>query len=84
MLDYLDGFVDYIALHMYVGNQTDNYYDFLATPMIMDQRTQLVRGMIREYNKSDRPIKIAWDEYNVWYRAREDASMVGVHALEEL
>ena len=39
--------------------------------------------MIREYNKSDRPIKIAWDEYNVWYRARDDASVVGVHALEE-
>ena len=83
VLDYLDGFVDYIALHMYVGNANNNYYDFLATPMIMDQRTQLVKGMIREYNKSDRPIKIAWDEYNVWYRARDDASSVGIHALEE-
>ena len=79
----LDGYVDYIALHMYVGNQRDNYYDFLATPAVMDRRTQLVRGMLREYNKSDRKVNIAWDEYNVWYRARDDASVVGVHALEE-
>ena len=83
VVNRLDGYIDYIALHMYVGNQKDNYYDFLATPLIMDQRTQIVRGMIREYNKSDRPIKIAWDEYNVWYRARDDASVVGTHALEE-
>lgn len=83
ILNKLDGYIDYIALHMYVGNESNNYYDFLATPMIMDQRTQIVRGMLREYNKSDRKVNIAWDEYNVWYRARAGADMVGNHALEE-
>src|SRR5699024_5391942 len=29
------------------------------------------------------PIYIAWDEYNVWYRARSGGKMVGNHALEE-
>lgn len=29
------------------------------------------------------PIYIAWDEYNVWYRARGGAAAVGTNALEE-
>ena len=88
ILHELRDVVDYIALHIYVGNPDDNYYNFLATPMVLDQRTQVVKGMIaREMVIADRgdrdPIYIAWDEYNVWYRARTDASMRGTRALEE-
>ena len=78
----LKGYIDYIALHMYVGNYRDNYYDFLATPLEMDQRTQVVKGMILR-EKSRRPVYIAWDEYNVWYRARSGDDVVGNRALEE-
>ncbi len=88
ILHELRDVVDYIALHIYVGNPDDDYYNFLATPLVLDQRTQVVKGMIaREMvvaNRGDRdPIYIAWDEYNVWYRARTDASMRGTRALEE-
>ena len=78
--------IDYIALHMYVGNEHDNYYNFVSTPMVMEQRTQVVRGMINELmmkSTRQRPIYIAWDEYNVWYRARSGADVVGERALEE-
>lgn len=78
----LKGYVDYIALHMYVGNYQNNYYDFLASPLVMDERTQVVRGMILR-EKPRRPIYIAWDEYNVWYRARSGNDVVGTRALEE-
>jgi len=79
---------DYIALHIYVGNPDDNYYNFLSTPLVCEQRTKLVKGMIcEEMSKADRggrdPVYIAWDEYNVWYRARTDESMQGTRALEE-
>ncbi|HBG86979.1 MAG TPA: alpha-N-arabinofuranosidase, partial [Marinilabiliaceae bacterium] len=37
---------------------------------------------IRRDHTTD-PIYIAWDEYNVWYRARSGAHMVGETALEE-
>lgn len=79
---------DYIALHMYVGNPENNYYDFLSTPLVMEQRTNIVRGMINEaMQKADRgtrpPMYIAWDEYNVWYRARTTEAMKGTRALEE-
>lgn len=78
----LKGYIDYIGLHMYVGNEQNNYYDFLATPMVMEERTQVVKGMILR-EKSRRPIYIAWDEYNVWYRARSGDDLVGNRALEE-
>ncbi len=31
----------------------------------------------------DRPLYIAWDEYNVWYRARSGGALAGNNALEE-
>ncbi len=89
ILAELKNVVDYIALHIYVGNPDNNYYNFLSTPLVCEQRTQIVKGMIREQvakaNRDNRaPIYIAWDEYNVWYRARTDASMKGTRALEEI
>jgi len=80
--------IDYIALHIYVGNPDNNYYNFLATPLVLEQRTRVTKGIIDKYmQKAHRgnrpPIYIAWDEYNVWYRARTDESMQGNRALEE-
>jgi len=88
VLDTLRNDIDFIALHMYVGNVDDNYYDFMAMPLVMEQRTELVRGLINEMMaKAERgekdPIYIAWDEYNVWYRARRGDDARGRNALEE-
>lgn len=88
VLDELKNVVDYIALHIYVGNPDDNYYNFVSTPLVMEQRTDLVRGLINEMmaeaDRGDRdPIYIAWDEYNVWYRARTGDAVRGRLALEE-
>lgn len=88
ILHELRDVVDYIALHIYVGNVNDNYYNYLSTPLVVEDRTQIVKGMIlkeMEYaNRGDRePIYIAWDEYNVWYRARVGEEMTGTRALEE-
>ena len=81
--------IDYLALHMYVGNPDDNYYNYLSTPLVMEERTHIVKGMIQKEmqnaQRGDRdPVYIAWDEYNSWYRARTDESMMGTRALEEL
>jgi alpha-N-arabinofuranosidase len=88
ILKELRDVVDYIALHIYVGNPDNNYYNFLSTPLVCEQRTKLVKGMImEEMSKAQRgnrdPIYIAWDEYNIWYRARTDEHMQGTRALEE-
>jgi len=88
VLEELKDVVDYIAVHIYVGNPDDNYYNFMATPLVMEERTELVRGLINEMmqdaERGNRdPIYIAWDEWNVWYRARAGESMRGNRALEE-
>ena len=88
VLEELRDEIDYIALHIYVGNRRDDYYYFVSTPIVMEERTEVVKGMIaremQHANRGDRdPIYIAWDEYNVWYRARGGASMQGTNALEE-
>lgn len=88
ILHELRDVVDYLAVHIYVGNPADNYYDILATPMVLEERTKVVKGMIAremvQANRGERdPIYIAWDEYNVWYRARTGKFKVGTRALEE-
>lgn len=88
VLHELRDVVDYLALHIYVGNVNDNYYNYLSTPLVLEDRTQIVKGMILKEmayaNRGDRdPIYIAWDEYNVWYRARVGKDMTGTRALEE-
>lgn len=88
ILHELRDVIDYLALHIYVGNPDSNYYNFISTPLVLEQRTKIVKGMIaREMQTANRPnrdpIYIAWDEYNVWYRARRGASARGKNALEE-
>ena len=88
VLHELRDVIDYIALHIYVGNVADNYYNYLSTPLVLEDRTQIVKGMILKemayaQRKSEDPIYIAWDEYNIWYRARVGEHMVGNRALEE-
>ncbi len=88
VLDELKDVVDYIALHMYVGNVEDDYYAFVASPLVLEKRTHLVEGLINEaMSRTDRgdrdPIYIAWDEYNIWYRWRSEETMTGERALEE-
>lgn len=88
VLGRLKNVIDYLSLHMYVGNLNHNYYDFESTPLVMAQRTKVVAGMIRAAMQTAHrgkrpPIHIAWDEYNVWYRARSGKALVGNHALEE-
>lgn len=88
VLNGLKDVIDYIALHIYVGNPDSNYYNFVSTPLVLEQRTRIVKGMIDQVmqtaNRPNRnPIYIAWDEYNVWYRARRGAAAQGRNALEE-
>lgn len=88
VLEELIDVVDHIALHIYVGNPNDNYYNFQSTPHVMEERTELVEGLIDiamedAERPADDPVHIAWDEYNVWYRARSGSDMEGETALEE-
>ncbi|MGF1584485.1 MAG: alpha-N-arabinofuranosidase [Bacteroidales bacterium] len=88
VLREMRNYADYIALHTYVGNRANDYYNFVATPHVMEHRTKIVRGMVdREMYNARRgsrdPIYIAWTEWNVWYRTMGGAGGSGARALEE-
>jgi alpha-N-arabinofuranosidase len=85
VLQYLNQHADYLSLHLYVGNPGDNFADFMASSVELDQRTKTAEGIIDASlsgQPGNRKIYIAWDEWNVWYRARGD-SQRGRRILEE-
>jgi alpha-N-arabinofuranosidase len=84
VLEYLKNHADYLSLHMYVGNPQDDYGDFVASSMELASRLKAAEGIIDAALSGvrNRKIYIAWDEWNVWYRARGEAQR-GRRILEE-
>lgn len=86
MLEYLKNHADYIALHNYVENRSNDYYKFMATTRFAEKAIRITEGLIAEaMTKAERkdPIYIAFDEYNVWYRARGEEGNEEVYNLED-
>ena len=94
VLEYLKDYADYIALHLYVGNPDNDYADFMASAVEMDQKIEILEGLITAAmstridrltgapQRDGRKMYIALDEYNVWYRNR-GPSQRGRRILEE-
>jgi alpha-N-arabinofuranosidase len=73
VLEYLKRHADYLALHTYVGNRENDFGDYMASSLELDQRTKTAAGIIDAAlsgEPANHRIYIAWDEWNVWYRAR--------------
>ncbi|GHU64457.1 alpha-N-arabinofuranosidase [Bacteroidia bacterium] len=86
VLNYLKDHIDYIALHNYVGNHGNNYYEFMASTIFAEKAIHITEGTIREVMSKTRrqtPIYIAFDEYNVWYRARGEEGNEEIYNLED-
>jgi alpha-N-arabinofuranosidase len=71
VLATLRGTVDYISLHTYIGNRENDLEKFLAASQDIDHRIEVTEGLIRAAQsgqENPRPLYIAYDEWNVWYR----------------
>ncbi len=88
VLEGLRNEIDYISLHTYIGNRNNNLEQFLGQSANIDHRIEVVEGQIRAVQSGQarpRPIAIAYDEWNVWYRARGDGEhATGATRLEEI
>ncbi len=89
VLERLKPEIDFISLHTYIGNPENNFERFLAVSRDIDERIEVVDGLIRAAQagmRNPRPIKIAFDEWNVWYRARGGTteSDIAKTGLEEI
>ncbi|MBZ5582618.1 MAG: alpha-N-arabinofuranosidase [Acidobacteriia bacterium] len=86
VMNYLKNHADYLSLHMYVGNPTNNFPEFMASSLELQDRIKISEGVINAAVSSLTPrrkVHIAWDEYNVWYRARGEGREKGRNILEE-
>lgn len=72
VLTTLRDHVDYLSLHHYSGNYDKDHNKFMAITTRVDQVITITEGLINEVRsryRMQKPIYIAFDEYNVWYRA---------------
>jgi alpha-L-arabinofuranosidase len=85
VLDFLKTHADYLSLHMYVGNTANDFGEFLTNSLLLQERIKTTEGVINSVMSGqprNRKIYIAWDEWNVWYRARGNSER-GRRILEE-
>ncbi len=87
VLETLKNDVDYISLHTYIGNPENQFERFMSAGSDIDERITIVEGLIKAAQNSQaapRPIHIAFDEWNVWYRTLGNTEFeIGRKGLEE-
>ncbi len=79
-------FIDYLSIHWYVGNKTNDFSTYMATSEVVEERLSAFEGLIRALrlqHKFMHPIGLAVDEWNVWYRTNPDP-FAEVKGLEEV
>ncbi len=79
--------IDYISLHTYIGNQQNDLERFLGqSQLTIDRYITTTAAIIAEAQggrPNARPIYIAYDEWNVWYRAQNDKHLEEVYNFED-
>ncbi len=86
LLDHAADYIDYLAIHWYVGNPDNDFAKYMTNSEFFDERLSVVEGLIRAMKLQrniQKPIAIAVDEWNVWYRAR-GATLEERNNLEEV
>jgi alpha-N-arabinofuranosidase len=81
VLQTLRNDIDYIAIHTYINNRANDFEQFMAWSQRIDQYIEMTAAQIREVRgirANARPIYVAYDEWNVWYRSG------GSNGLEEI
>ena len=90
VIENLDDQADFISLHRYVGNYTNNTRDYLAIGNSVDRQIQDIAAVARAAQakrKSDKPIHLSIDEWNVWYKTMDRLTAQGefpAHLIEEV
>ena len=79
VLDHTYDYVDYLSLHCYYGNKENNTPKFLANVEAMDKfikQTAAICDEIKAKKNSDKQINLSFDEWNVWYRTKDEEKTI--------
>lgn len=74
MLDECYENVDYVSLHRYYGNPTNDTPGFLARTMDLDDFIKSVTAIcdaVKGKKHSRKTVNLSFDEWNVWYHSNE-------------
>ena len=75
VLEHTYDHVDYISLHQYFGNQSNDTASFLAKTVEMDAFIKSVIAIcdyIKAKKRSKKTINLSFDEWNVWFHSNEN------------
>lgn len=86
LLEQAGNLVDYMAIHWYVGNREDDFPRYMALSELFEERLSATEGLLKAMiscRKIKRPVYLAVDEWNVWYRAHGAEALEEVYNLED-
>src|SRR5690606_37636106 len=75
VLDHTYDLVDYISLHQYYGNRSNDTPNYLAKTLDMDRFIKSVISIcdfVKAKKRSKKTINLSFDEWNVWYHSNEE------------
>jgi len=74
VLEHTYEHVDYLSLHSYYGNQTNDLKSYLAKSLSMDEFIKGVTAIcdyIKAKKRSKKTMMLSFDEWNVWYHSHD-------------
>jgi alpha-N-arabinofuranosidase len=91
LLEQAADLIDYLSIHWYIGNANNDFESYMAVSELLGKRLSSYGGLIeaiRLERQITRPIYIAVDEWNVWYRTfpqtgRETMKLEEIYNLED-
>ncbi|HKX31184.1 MAG TPA: alpha-L-arabinofuranosidase C-terminal domain-containing protein [Blastocatellia bacterium] len=86
VLTTLRNTADYIAIHTYINNRDNDLERFLGWSQTIDNYIEVTEGLIKAAQAGQpnpRPIAIAYDEWNVWYRAFDREKLEEIYNFED-
>lgn len=77
-------YIDYISNHQYLGS--DDYYETVASVYWVKRRLEVLKSVIeiaQPLLREEERVKIALDEWNIWYRSNPENDLEENYALKD-
>jgi len=74
VLEHTYDVADYLSLHSYYGNRSDDTAEYLACNKDMDEFISTIKAVcdvVKQRKRSDKTMMLSFDEWNVWFHSNE-------------